>query len=197
MARYISRSKDIVSEIGPRSNAKLAKWADALTGGRMVLALPLGVAGYAGNWTITALLLSLSWWSDFFDGKLARRAGRGTRLGTWDLGADTLVGAGLLAGLVAGGHVAVPWGVAGTLLGAGYLTLGNPALGMLLQAIAYGFALWFAAEHSAIGLVAATATIAAIAIFSPSRFFGYLLPTFFKGILGRSKTESGEGPRVQ
>ncbi len=77
----------------------LARSADVLTAGRMLLALPMGLAAYSAGWRATALLLSLSWWSDFLDGRLARRAGGSTRLGAWDLAADTLVGAGLLVGV--------------------------------------------------------------------------------------------------
>jgi phosphatidylglycerophosphate synthase len=183
-----------VSEVAPRHNPKLARWADLLTGGRILMALPLGVAGYGGNITATAVLLSLAWWSDFLDGRLARRAGGGTRLSGWDLGADTLVGAGLMTGLVAGGHILVPWGVAAALLGLGYIAFDNPSLGMLLQAIAYGSALWLAAGQATFGLVVAVATIAAITILSLPRLFGYLLPTFFRGLLGKVDKESDDGP---
>jgi len=161
--------------------------ADALTAVRAVLAVPLALAAHAGNWSVAAVLLAVAWWSDFFDGRLARRSSESTALGDWDLAADTTVGAGLLIGLVLGHHVPPSWGVGGAVLGVGFLALRNPALGMLLQAAAYGPALFFAARSASPSFWLAAATIGAIAILDRRRLFGYVLPVFFGGILGRSR----------
>ena len=163
----------------------LGRTADALTAGRLVLSVPLGAAAAAGWWNSTTVLLVVAWWSDFLDGRLARRSSAQTRLGDWDLAADTAVGAGLLAGLAVGGHVPALWAAAGALLGLGFLVLRNPALGMLLQAIAYGPTLWLAARHGRPAFILALATIAVIAVLDVRRLFDFLLPAFFRGVVGR------------
>lgn len=159
--------------------------ADALTAVRAALAVPLALAAYAGNWSVAAVLLAVAWWSDFLDGRLARRSSEPTALGDWDLTADTTVGAGLLIGLVLGHQVPPSWGVGGAVLGVGFLALRNPALGMLLQAAAYGPALFFAARSASPSFWFAAATIGAIGILDRRRLFGYVLPVFFGSILGR------------
>lgn len=164
--------------------------ADGLTAGRALLSVPLAAVAWSGAWTEACLLLAASWWSDLLDGRLARRSGGATRLGRWDLAADTAVGAGLLVGLVGGGHVPMPWwGGAGVLLAAGYVALRNPALGMLLQAIAYGPTLWFGAVERSPGFGVAVLSIVAIAVVDRARLLGYVLPTFFGGIVGRRRGE--------
>ena len=159
--------------------------ADVLTVARALSALPLALSAWAGNWTLATLLLGAAWWSDFFDGRLARRAGGSTRLGRWDLPADTVVGAGLLAGLVAGSHLSPVLGVLGAALGVGYVVLGNASLSMLLQALAYGPVLWFAATGRSFGFAVAVLTIVAIGVWDRDRLVGWVLPTFFAGILGK------------
>jgi phosphatidylglycerophosphate synthase len=168
-----------------------AWWADALTAGRAALALPLAMAAATDAWVMVAVVLSVAWVSDFADGRLARRAIGVTRLGRWDLPADTTVGAGVLAGLVIGGHISVWIGVTGLVLGAGYLAWGNPALSMLLQAGGYGPALWFIARDNVAAFVLVVGTIVMIAAFSIRRLFGYVLPTFFNGLRGRIESPKG------
>jgi hypothetical protein len=164
--------------------------ADGLTAGRALLSVPLAVVAWSGAWTGACLLLAASWWSDLLDGRLARRFGGATRLGRWDLAADTAVGAGLLVGLVGGGHVPAPWwGGAGALFAAGYVGLRNPAPGMLLQAIAYGPTLWFGAVERSPGFGVAVLTIVAIAVVDRARLVGYVLPAFFGGLVGRRQGE--------
>ena len=169
------------------SGAASGRAADLLTAGRALLAVPLGISASSGSWTATAALLVLSWWSDFLDGRLARRSGGHSRLGGWDLAADTAVGAGLLVGLLVGEHVPMLWGVVGGALGAGFVILRNPAFGMLLQATAYGPALWFVGHESLAILALMAITIAVIAVLDASRLFRYVLPSFFGGIIGRQK----------
>ena len=159
--------------------------ADLLSAGRALLGVPLGISASSGSWFAVAALLILSWWSDFLDGRLARRSGGRTKLGDWDLAADTTVGAGLLLGLVVGDHVPMLWGLAGGVLGAGFVVLRNPAFGMLLQAMAYGPALWFVGHESLPALALVAVTITVIAVLDASRLFGSVLPAFFGGILGR------------
>jgi phosphatidylglycerophosphate synthase len=166
------------------------KWAlsaDALTAGRAALTVPLGVAAASGRWTFCMWLLSVAWWSDFLDGRLARRAGGGTRFGDWDMTADTIVGSGLMVGLTVGGHLS-PWlSLAAGVLAVGYAVRRNPAVGMLIQAIAYGAALVLSARTEPAGFWPAVLTIGMIAVLDVRRLFGYVLPTFFAGLVGRRR----------
>lgn len=161
--------------------------ADALTAGRAALGVPLGIAGASGRWTLCMWLLGIAWWSDFLDGRLARRAGGGTRFGEWDMTADTVVGSGLMVGLTVGGHVSPWWSLAAGALAIGYVVRRNPAIGMLIQAIAYGAALLLAAGAGAEGFWPAVVTIGLIAVLDVRRLFGYVLPTFFAGLAGRRR----------
>lgn len=164
--------------------------ADVLTGGRLVIAGVIAIAAYRADWNLVALLLSLAWWSDFSDGRLARRAGGGTRLGAWDLRVDTAVGAMLLVGMTLGAHISIVWGVVGAGLGFGYILTANGSLAMLLQAIAYGHALRLSAVEGFPGFVAATVTIGVILVSSWPRFVQEVVPTFLRGLVGDRRVES-------
>jgi phosphatidylglycerophosphate synthase len=160
-------------------------WADALTLGRLILVIPLGISAFFGEWTATAVLLSGGWWSDFLDGKLARRASQPTMLGTWDMAVDTTVGAGLVAGLALGGHLPIWVGIVGAVLAVAAASWRNLSLAMLLQALGYGPVLWFALQASLVGFTVAVATIVVIALIDWRRLVEWTLPTFFRGLLGR------------
>lgn len=166
----------------------LRRLADGLTASRVVIAMIVTVASYRADWAFVALLLSIAWWSDFFDGKLARRAGGGTRLGLWDLRVDTAVGAMLLLGMLVGGHISVTWGAIGVCFGIGYLLIANGSFAMVLQAIAYGHALWFALGVGLPGFAIASGTIAMIALMSWSWFLHEVIPSFLRGLVpGRER----------
>ena len=83
--------------------------ADLLTASRALLALPLaslGLAGAADLLPLASLLLLISWFSDLFDGLLARRGGgEPTWVGDHDLEADALVSLGVLVYLVGAGFL--------------------------------------------------------------------------------------------
>lgn len=173
---------------GVNRSGSVAAWgraADALTASRALVSIPLALVTTRGKWAATAVLLCAAWWSDFLDGRLARRAAAPTRLGDWDLTADTVVGAGLVVGLVAGGHLPLLWGVVAALFGAGFILTGNEAHSMLLQAMGYGPALWLIAGTTVAGSALVGVTLASIAIVDCSRLFEYVLPSFFAGISGR------------
>jgi phosphatidylglycerophosphate synthase len=126
-------------------------------------------------------LLSLSWVTDFFDGRLARRGGGG-RLGDFDLPADATVGAGMLVGLVGGGHV-WPWLVVpSVLLVSAYLVRYNPSFAMAFLGIVYAAVLWWLRENAAWGIGVVLGTIAVIAVLDWGRFVKLILPTFFGGL---------------
>ncbi len=159
-----------------------AHLADALTASRVPLGFVLVPVIAGDHWLGAGILLSIAWWTDFFDGRVAKST-TGTRLGAWDGYADAMVGAGVLVGVLAGGHVPVlPFAAAGLVFGVVLMATGNFAYGMLLQATGYGPLLFLFAAKSAPALVVAVATIVVIAIADRGRFVGYVLPTFFEGV---------------
>jgi hypothetical protein len=164
---------------GSRRTAMLA---DGLTAARALLVFPLFFAVTANAIEFSAGLLAVAWWSDFLDGTLARRTTLATRLGPWDLLIDTMVGAGLLGGLVAAGATeAVPWGLIGLILFGWYLRRRNPSASMTFQAIAYGFfiAHVWTEEPAWVGVL--VVTIIGIMLLDWHHFVGTTLPTFFAG----------------
>jgi cardiolipin synthase len=159
-----------------------AHLADALTGARFALAPLAAPVVAAGAWRFAAIVVATAWWTDFFDGRIARTT-TGTRLGRWDPYADTAVGAGIVIGLAAGRHVPpVPFLAALVLLAAAYVVTDNFAFGQLAQAIGYGPLLWYAAVEDLWALAVLVATIVAVAALDARRFVSYVLPTFFRGV---------------
>lgn len=83
-------------------------WANALTAGRALLALPCAWLVAGRHWPFAALLLSLAILSDLLDGVLARRLGQSSSLGALlDHATDAAFVALLLAALSRLGYV--PW----------------------------------------------------------------------------------------
>ena len=166
--------------------------ADGLTLGRGILALVIGGLVARGQPAGAAVALSAAWFSDALDGRMARASGRKTRLGEWDMPADTAVGAALLVGLWAGG--AVPGWLAGGIIlifGGGYVLLRQVALGMVVQAVGYGAFLWHLwSEGQAILWVPAVAALA-IGALDRRKLFGVLIPEFLRGLAGAVRLRRG------
>lgn len=162
-----------------------AAGADALTLGRIIIAVLLVPIVWSGSLTAAALLLSLAWFSDFVDGRLARSSEVETRLGGWDLAADTLVGFGLVLGLVGLGVIAPLVGIGlAVILGVLFL-VGNTAAGMLLQVLGYGpflYLLW--TDRPPAWWVPFLVAIL-IAVFDWERLIYINIPAFFRGLAGR------------
>ena len=166
----------------------MAVVADALTALRLPLALVIAaVLGLGDGLVVAAAMLSLAWLSDFADGRLARRSGRTTTLAKWDPIADAVVGLGVLVGLVVGGRVSVfPWLVLCALVMAAFLATHNLALGMVVQAVAYGLFIVELAIDAPRALWMLGATAGFIGIADAKRLASVVLPTFFSGLgLGR------------
>lgn len=110
--------------------------ADGLTIARLGLAVALLFSAWMLDLTLVALLVSLAWITDLFDGRAARASGRLGAMGSWDLRADTAVGACLALGLGGSGW-APPWvlAIAGALAIA--FLYGSFAAAMLLQLCGY------------------------------------------------------------
>jgi phosphatidylserine synthase len=160
----------------------LAWTADGLTASRALLGVALAFLVARGRFEPAAVALSVAWVTDFLDGRVARAASGSTRLGEWDMPADTAVGVGVLVGLGAGGYLPAPIVVAVLLVfGGGFVLLRNDALGMALQAVSYGAFLWHAWTKGAPTRWVPLVTTGAIAILDRRRFTGVVLPQFFAG----------------
>ncbi len=157
--------------------------ADGLTLGRLVVAVALIPVFGARRTALGSALLGSAWLSDFLDGRAARASAGPTRLGDFDLGADTLVGAGVL-GFTAWGWVPPVVGIGLTLfLLAAFALTRNEGTSMVLQAIGYGLVLWRTWRDGHTGSLSwLLAIIAAIAIVNWRIFWERSLPTFFGGI---------------
>ena len=128
------------------------------------------------------LVVVIAWWTDFLDGRLARKAGRETRLKDWDLRADAWLASAAGLGLGLAGYfswwVAVP--IAGVVLVISVL-LSNPAAVMVGVAAQYGMFIvatyvwadlwWLAVLHVILFLVAGW-----------RRFWSVIWPAFWAGL---------------
>jgi phosphatidylglycerophosphate synthase len=158
--------------------------ADGLTLGRMVVAVALIPVLGVRRVALGAALLGCAWLSDYFDGRAARASTGRTRLGDFDLWADTFVGAGAVLGFTVWGWVppVVGLGLAAFLLTAFALTK-NEAMSMLLQATGYGLVLWRTwRDGHTVSLWWLLTIIAVIAVVNRRIFWERSLPTFLRGM---------------
>jgi len=171
--------------------------ADALTLSRALLGALLALVLAQGWLSPAAALLSTAWLTDLADGRVARAAGGPTRLGAFDLAADTLVGIGVLVGLAAGGAFPMPVAaIAILVLGGGYVFLRNEALAMSLQAIGYAAFLWRLWTAGSAWVWIPVLTVAVIAIADRRRFTGNVLPRFFGGLRSALALRRASGSRL-
>ncbi len=171
----------------------LALLADALTAARAVAGVALAILVGRGRLGDACLVLAAAWLSDALDGRLARASRRRTRLGPWDMPIDVGVGAGLVVGLGAAG--AMPTWLAALVLlvlGAGYLALRQPALGMALQAIGYGGFLWRAFEAGVATRWAPVAVALGIWLTEWGKFWRVEVPGFLAGIAEAVRLRRGD-----
>jgi phosphatidylglycerophosphate synthase len=173
MQRRASRERDL-----------LALVADGLTLGRFALGAALVPVLGSKRIALAASILGAAWLTDFFDGRAARASAASTRLGPFDLWADTTVGAGAVLGFVASGWVPAVVGVGFV----GALTIWfavtrNEALSMILQATGYTLVLWRSwRDGHGLGLAWLVAIIAVIAFVNRRVLWERSLPTFFGGV---------------
>ena len=161
-----------------------ARLADALTLVRLPLAVAIaGIVGIYDGLVVGAALLSAAWMTDLAAGRLARRAVSGTHFGPWDPIADATIGMGVLVGLVVSGRVgAVPWLALGALLFAAFIVTRNLAIGMVVQALAYGLFMVELAIDAPHALWMLGATAAVIGVVDAWRLVDVVLPYFFSGL---------------
>jgi phosphatidylglycerophosphate synthase len=169
----------------PKERDLVGLAADALTFGRLVVAIALIPVLGARRVTLGAVLLGTAWISDFLDGRAARASAGRTRLGDIDLWADTFVGAGAVLGFTLSGWIppALGLGLVGILLVAFTLTR-NEAMSMLLQATGYGLVIWrtWRDGHPA-SLWSLLTIITVIAVVNRRIFWQRSLPTFLGGVV--------------
>ena len=166
------------------AGARLALAADTLTGLRAVIALALVPTLGAGRVDLAAALVGIAWISDFLDGRAARASGQSTHLGSWDLAADTAVGAGIVLGFVAEGWLDPLLGIGlVVVLGAAWALTRIEAMSMLLQATGYALLLWRVWRDGLTGgLLALLAVMAVIGFVNRRILLGRSIPTFLHGI---------------
>lgn len=163
----------------------LASVADALTLSRLiaaVLAIPLV---WNERWTAVAVLLALAWVSDLLDGRLARASGSPTRLGAWDMRADTAVGAGLVIGLIGQGSMPAWAGLLALTLLGGMFLAGNLAAAMLLQLTGFIPVLVTLWGDRPMVWWLPFAIAVAIGVADWRRLFTINIPAFVRGVAGR------------
>ena len=128
------------------------------------------------------LVAAIAWWTDFLDGRMARKADRESRLKEWDLRADAWLASAMGLGLGLAGYFS--WWVIAPLAAVVLfmsVLLSNPAVvmagvggqyGMFLMAIYLWADLWWLGVlHVLVFLVAGW-----------KRFWGVVLPAFWAGI---------------
>lgn len=162
----------------------MAVAADALTAVRVPLAFGIAlVIGLGDAIAAGAILLAVAWLSDVADGRLARRSAGHTALGPWDPIVDALVGLGVLLGLAVAERVMIfPWLPLAAVLLAAFLVTRNLALGMVLQAVAYGLLIVELAVDAPGALWVLGITAAVIGVLDARRLVEVVLPTFFSGL---------------
>lgn len=169
----------------PRTDTalRLRRTADQLTAFRLVLAPILAWLIGTGSFSVAAIMLGTSWVTDWSDGRLARRSGQSGRLANWDLPADTLVGAAVLIGLALDQSLWPPFAWSYLLITLLlYWRLRNEAISFLLQGLGYGAFLWLLILHRPSGWWFPLVIVLLLLTLDWRRFWGNLLPRFFKGI---------------
>jgi phosphatidylglycerophosphate synthase len=175
-----------------KHHMKLSGWsdtaviADILTMARMVIAVALIPIVWSFSLGLAALMVSIAWMTDLLDGRLARAAGREGRLGSWDLRADTAVGAGLLIGLTGAGTIPI-WFSASALIIFGVLFLaGNLAASMLLQLAGYLPLISVLWSEKSPGWWLPFFTAILIGILDWRRLLFVNIPNFVRGLSGKT-----------
>jgi hypothetical protein len=173
---------------GAPVRSSLALLADVLTASRAVLAVVAMLLLADGALGAAAVVVAVGWLTDAADGALAKAAGGGTRLGDWDMPADTAVGAGVLAGLaIHGWFPPILAVILLAVLGTAYLYFRNPAISQALQAVAWAALFWrLWTDRSPWGWVP-VAVAAGIGVAEQRRFTRVILPAFFRGVVSAAR----------
>lgn len=169
----------------PSGRSRLALAADVLTITRLGFAFLLVPLVWQERLDLAAVVLSLAWLSDLFDGRLARMAGTPTRFGRWDLRVDTGVGVALVIGLIGNGTVSLWFGLAALVVLGGFFLAGNIAASMLLQLSGYLPLLYTLWQERPDLWWLPFATFSAIGLADWRRLIRVTIPAFLHGMAGR------------
>ena len=166
---------------GIRTGLDQADIADLLTLARLLSAPIMLWLVSIRSLDAAVLVAVIAWWTDFLDGRLARKADRESRLKDWDLRADAWLASAMGLGLGLAGYfswwMAVP--LAAVVLVMSVL-LSNPAAVMVGVAVQYGMfivAMYLWADLWWLGVLHVIVFVGA----SWKRFWGVLLPAFWAG----------------
>jgi len=162
----------------------IAAIADGLTALRLIAAMVLLVFAWSGIWQGVAVTLTVAWLSDFLDGRMARQANGLTKLGPFDLPADTAVGAGLLIGLIGAGEIPAWLGIGALVLFGAVYAAGNLAASMLLQLSGFLPTLWVLWRYRPPAWWLPVVTALGIAILDWEQLMKVNIPGFIRGITG-------------
>ncbi len=166
--------------------------ADLLTLARLVSAPIMLWLVSVRSLDAAVLVAVIAWWTDFLDGRLARRAHRESRLKSWDLRADAWLASAMGLGLGVAGYfswwVIAP--IAGIVLVMSVL-LSNPAVVMAGVGGQYGMfilATYLWADLWWLGVLHVLVFLGA----GWKRFWGVVMPAFWAGL---AALVSGRGRR--
>jgi phosphatidylglycerophosphate synthase len=162
----------------------LALIADGLTVSRFLLGASLVPVLGGMRVGLGASLVGTAWITDFLDGRAARASSVPSRLGAFDLWADTLVGAGAVLGFVTWGWVPASIGLSlVVVLLASFALTRIEALSMILQAVGYALVLWRVwRDGPAVALAWLLSIVAVIGFVNRRILWERSLPTFFGGL---------------
>lgn len=176
------------------TQTRRARLADALTLYRGVTALALIPLVWTEMWPMVSVILASAWLSDLLDGRLARGASGLTRLGDWDVTADTAVGVGLVVGLM--GNGTLPWlgGVAVIVVAGALYLAGNLAASMMLQLTGYLPTLLVLYDLKTTLWWLPFITAGVIGVIDWRRLLLINIPSFIHGVAGRFENRHHEAP---
>ena len=167
---------------GVRTGLDRADVADLLTLARLLSAPIMLWLVSIRSLDAAVLLAVIAWWTDFLDGRLARRADRESRLKDWDLRADAWLASAIGLGLGLAGYfswrVAVPLAAAVLVMS---VLLSNPSVVMVGVAVQYGMfilATYLWADLWWLGVLHVLALLGA----GWKRFWGVVMPAFWAGL---------------
>ncbi len=177
--------------------ATLARLADMLTTARFGLAVVAGVAFATGSLDIGAAIVALAWWSDMADGRLARRAGGGTRFGHLDLPADVSMAVGILVGLFIAGRLPTGLAVACVVLFALAVGTRTPAPALLFMGMVNALMLWLVHTEGGWSTWPVLLTPVAALMLDGRRLFRVVIPAFVRSAWALLSGKSLEGSTLE
>ena len=167
---------------GVRTGLDRADVADLLTLARLLSAPIMLWLVSIRSLDAAVLLAVIAWWTDFLDGRLARRADRESRLKDWDLRADAWLASAIGLGLGLAGYfswrVAVPLAAAVLVMS---VLLSNPSAVMVGVAVQYGMfilATYLWADLWWLGVLHVLVLLGA----GWKRFWGVVMQAFWAGL---------------